>query len=62
MFDKDDECAIRQLVDRELRLIHQLNAARGSHRYMCQVDNGHPIFSHTPVGTVLRDFNDFPTV
>jgi hypothetical protein len=59
MFDNEQRAEIRHLCHQELALIHRLNQAQGSYRFLCMV-NGQPIFSHTPVGTVIRDLEQEP--
>jgi hypothetical protein len=59
MFDRDQRAEIRSLCHEELRLIHRANQAQGSYRYLCMLD-GQPIYSHTPVGEVIRDLEQEP--
>lgn len=59
MFDRDQRAEIRGLCHEELQLIHRANQAAGSYRYLCMLD-GRPIYSHTPVGQVIRDLEQEP--
>lgn len=59
MFDPNQRAEIRNLCHEELRLIHALNQAQGSYRYLCIVD-GRPIYSHSPIGQVIRDVEQEP--
>jgi hypothetical protein len=59
MFDRDQAAEIRALCHDELRLIHRANQAQGSYRYLCLVC-GRPIYSHSPVGQVIRDLEQEP--
>lgn len=59
MFDRDQRAEIRQLCHEELLLIHRANQAAGSYRYLCLVD-GRPIYSHSPIGRVIRDLEQEP--
>jgi hypothetical protein len=59
MFDREQAAEIRNLCHEELRLIHRANMAAGSYRYLCMLA-GRPIYSHTPVGVVIRDLEQEP--
>jgi hypothetical protein len=59
MFDRDQRIEIRNLCHEELKLIHRANQAQGSYRYLCMVD-GRPIYSHAPIGQVIRDLEQEP--
>jgi hypothetical protein len=59
MFDREQRAEIRGLCHEELRLIHRANQAAGSYRYLCMVE-GRPIYSHHPIGVVMRDLEQEP--
>jgi hypothetical protein len=59
MFDKHERAEIRALCHEELKLIHRANQAAGSFRYLCMVE-GAPLYSHHPIGVVLRDLEQEP--
>jgi hypothetical protein len=59
MFDRDQRIEIRNLCHEELKLIHRANQAQGSYRYLCMVC-GRPIYSHHPIGEVMRDLEQEP--
>jgi hypothetical protein len=61
MFDREQRAEIRALCHDEMKFIHRMNITRGSYRYLCVV-GGRPIYSHTPVGDVLRDFDEEPLI
>lgn len=62
MFDREQRAEIRALCHDELKLIHRQNITRGSFRYLCTMGYGGVFYSHHPIGTVLRDFNDEPRI
>lgn len=61
MFDRDQRAEIRSLCYEELRMIHRANQAAGSYRYLCMLD-GQPVYSHHPIGHVMRDLEQEPNL
>ena len=59
MFDENQQAEIRGLCYEEMKLRHQLNQQMGSYRYQCRFQ-GQPIYSHTPIGEIMRDREQEP--
>lgn len=52
MFSEYERAEIRLLFYDELIRIHEAMQRAGSYHYLCLV-NGHPVYSHEPIGKVL---------
>jgi hypothetical protein len=52
MFTDNERAEIRMVLYSELVKIHELMQRAGSYNYLCLV-NGHPVYSHEPVGKII---------